>query len=118
MPIYEYTCGACGHAAEEYHKMGHLLTVCPLCNRAAYHKQVSRVHTDLKEFHKPIEMYSVAEEDPAKIRALKSACPDADISDDPTNPLYGVPVARNRKAKLQVLKAQGFEEINSERVRR
>lgn len=118
MPMYDYVCGACGHEDTEYHRMGHVLSVCPKCQRPAYLKQVSLPHTDLKEFHTPIEMYSVAEEDLGKIRDLKRRCPDADISDDPANPLYGVPVARSRKAKLQVLKANGFQEINSERVRR
>lgn len=92
--------------------------VCPQCNAPEYRRQISLPHTDLKEFHTPIEMYSVAVEDLNEVRALKTSCPDADVSDDPRDPMYGVPIARSRKAKLQVLKASGYVETNSERVRR
>ena len=119
MPIYEYKCRECNHEDEHYQSIrSEPLNICPVCNAPAYQKVPSLTHTDLKEFHKPIEMYSVAVQDPAEIRKLKTECPDADISDDPNHPLFGVPVARTRRAKLQVLKASGFQEINSERVRR
>lgn len=74
-------------------------------------------HTDLKEYRQPVEMFSVAVEDIEEIRELQRKCPDAFISDDPRDEMYGVPIAKNRKAKLQVLKASGFVETNSERVR-
>lgn len=73
--------------------------------------------TDIREYNTPIEMFSVAMEDLAEIRAFKAKCPDLDLSDDLDNPMYGVPVARTRKAKLQALNAAGFVETNSERVR-
>jgi len=118
MPIYEYVCGACGHTDDEYHAMGKTLVVCPLCHQAAYNKQISLPHTDLKEFHKPIEMMSIAMQDREEIRRFAQQCPNVRISDDPADPNYGIPVAPNRKAKLQALKAAGFQEINSERIRR
>lgn len=117
MPIYAYQCD-CGHAAEEFqHITAAALTACPVCGSPAYHRVPTLCHTDLKEFHTPIDMYSVAVEDLGEVRDLKRACPDADISDNPADPMYGVPIARSRKAKLQVLRASGYIETNSERVR-
>jgi len=49
-------------------------------------------------------------EDLGEIRAFKQRCPDVDLSDDPDDPMYGVPIARSRKAKLEALKAAGFVE--------
>lgn len=118
MPLYDYRCPDCGHEDhDQYRSMYAANPPCPLC-ATVMQKVPTRVHTDLREFHTPISMYSVAVQDPAEIRKLKTECPDADISDNPDDPLYGVPVARSRKAKLQVLKASGYQEINSERVRR
>jgi len=65
-----------------------------------------------------IEMMSIAMENPQEIRDFARRCPDVQISEDPKDPNYGIPVARNRKAKVQALKAAGYQEINSERVRR
>lgn len=114
MPLYSYHCFTCDHADDEYFKMDAAapIMVCPKCAAFNYIKQVSLCGTGLKQFHTPIEMYSVAEQDMNKIRDLQMKCPDAKISDDPRDPLYGVPVAPNRQAKLQVLKAQGFVERN------
>lgn len=86
-------------------------TGCPRCDSPLYRRQADAVHTDLQEFHTPIELYSVACNSMDEIRQIQKDCPDADISDDPNNPLFGVPVARTRKAKLQVLAATKFSEI-------
>lgn len=111
MPLYDFKCRACGHAAEEYQRMSAPPSQdCPQCGAPEYNKQVSLPHTDLKPFHKPIEMYSVAMEDLGEIRAFKQRCPDLDLSDDPADPMYGIPVAATRKAKLQALKAAGYVE--------
>lgn len=115
MPIYDAKC-ACGHEARDVYAKMNSLIPCPKCG-GTMERVPSLPHTDLKEFHTPIEMYSVAVEELVDVRRLKAACPDADISDDPASELYGVPVARSRKAKMQVLKATGFMESNSERVR-
>jgi hypothetical protein len=83
---------------------------CPICWEDAYERQVSLPHTDLQEFSKPIEMFSVAMESLEEIRAFKAKCPDLDLSDDPASPDYGLPIARTRKAKLQALAAAGYQE--------
>lgn len=67
-------------------------------------------HTDLKEFHTPIEMLSVACDTDEEIRRVQKAT-GVQISSDPRDPNYGVPIARNRKEKLAVLKAQKFVEV-------
>lgn len=42
MPIYEYTCLACGHHLEALQKMSDApLTVCPACSQPELSKQVS-----------------------------------------------------------------------------
>lgn len=114
MPMYDYRCNKCQHANTEYLKMENAeqRLLCPKCYVYAYQKQVSQVHTDLKEYHTPIEMFSIAMEDQSEIRAFKQRCPEIDVSDDPADELYGVPVARTRKGKMQALQAAGFREKN------
>lgn len=49
MPIYEYQCGACGHAFDALQKISdEPLTDCPECNKAALQKQVSATSFQLK----------------------------------------------------------------------
>ena len=118
MPLYDYQCESCGNTAKDvFHKM--ISDKQELCSRcgSVMDRTPTLPHTDLKEFHTPIEMFSVAMEDEAEIRAFAAKCPDVQISANPDDPLYGVPIARNRKAKLQALEAAGFIETNSERVR-
>lgn len=114
MPLYEFRCQTCQHQDGEYRKMGDFQQEekCPKCGAHTYMKQVSLTHTDQVAFHTPIEMNSVGTIDPNEIRRLKKECPLANISDDPRDPLYGVPVAPSRAAKKQVLRAQGFVERN------
>jgi putative FmdB family regulatory protein len=111
MPLYDYVCSECGHQDIEVHSMFKPdLTVCPACEESTYKKQVSLPHTTHKEFRKPIEMFSIAMEDMADVRAFKQQCPDVDCSDDPADPMFGVPIAKSRHAKTQALKAAGFME--------
>ena len=114
MPLYSYQCRKCNHSGDEFYKMASVpaLALCPKCHELAFAKVVTCGNTDMREFHKPIEMMSVAAEDLDEIRRLQRECPDADICDDESSDLYGIPVARTRKAKLQVLKATGFKENN------
>lgn len=112
MPIYEFACTACKRRHEEYQKITSDGTaVCPVCTSPSV-RVPSVPHSDLVEFRTPIAMFSVAVEDIDEIRRLKRECPDADISDDPDDPDYGVPKARSRKAKNQILKASGFVEMS------
>jgi hypothetical protein len=57
-------------------------------------------------------MHSIACTTPEEIAQLKRAAPDVEVSTDPRDELYGVPIARNRHQKLQALAAIGWEEKN------
>ncbi len=49
MPIYEYTCAACGHQLEALQKLSDpLLTDCPECGKPALKKQISAAGFRLK----------------------------------------------------------------------
>lgn len=112
MPIYSYKCENCLHVADEFQKMtSDPLTDCPACGAGGtYHRLPVLTHTNLREFHKPIEMYSIGLSDDEEIRAFKQQCPDVEVCTDPASDLYGVPVVKNRAEKLAALKAAGFEE--------
>lgn len=111
MPLFDFKCEACGHADEEFFKMASSdRQECPKCGAATYQKQVSVGIPRQVEFHTPVELYSIAMEDQDEIRAFKQSAPNVDCSDDPDNPMYGVPIARTRQAKLQALKVSGFVE--------
>lgn len=114
MPMYEYKCymSHCGHADLEYLKMadGHQVVNCPKCKFHSYAKQVSRVHTDLKEFSTPIVMHSIGCTDMGQIREMQKA--GVSISDDPRDENFGVPIAHSRHEKLKALKVAKFQEAN------
>lgn len=111
MPIYQYQCTSCAFAQEEFQKMSsEPLTVCPrCCVNDTYRRVPTLPHTDLKEFHTPIEMHSIAMEDPDEIKDFihKSG---VEVCLDPASPSYGIPIARNRSEKCKALAAAGFEE--------
>src|ERR671927_160860 len=49
MPIYEYRCNACGHKDEHLQKVSEApLTVCPVCGKPEYRKQLSAAGFQLK----------------------------------------------------------------------
>jgi len=49
MPIYEYSCGACGHALEALQKLSDApLTDCPACGKAELRKLISAAGFRLK----------------------------------------------------------------------
>lgn len=117
MPMYSYRCCECGHEAEEFRQMKDATAVgacvvCPTCNSPAYQRLADYVHTDLKEFHTPIDMYSIALDTDEAIRAFKQQVPGVDVAEDPADPMYGVPIARSRKQKMDALKHAGFVENN------
>lgn len=117
MPLYDYRCECGVEATDVFRTMrNESPELCPKCGRAM-EKVPVLPHTDLKEYHQPIEMFSIAMEDPQEIADFARKCPDVEISMDPTDENYGLPIAKNRKGKLQALKAAGFTESNSERVR-
>lgn len=110
MPLYDFKCGVCGHTDEEYFKQAPEVAECPKCAAAAYRRLWTVGRGKDAEFRTPVDLYSIAMEDIDEIRAFKQAAPDADCSDDPNDPMYGIPQARTRQAKLQALKAAGFTE--------
>jgi len=112
MPLYDYQCKVCKHADEEFFKIASSAEprACPKCGAdGSYERQVSLPHSDLIEFHKPIEMFSIAMEDPEEIKRFITKTGVA-VSLDPSDPLYGVPIARNRSEKRKALNDAGFEE--------
>lgn len=49
MPIYEYACGACGHAFEEWQKMSDPpVKTCPKCKKKKVEKLISQTAFQLK----------------------------------------------------------------------
>ena len=110
MVSHDYECGHCGHRDTEYHRMGHApdVTNCPKCGMALYKKQVSAPHTDMKEYWRPIEMYSIAANSDEEIRQLKRDVPGLQISEDRSDPMYGVPIAKNYSEKKKALQSTGF----------
>jgi putative FmdB family regulatory protein len=113
MPIYDFKCSNCEHEFWDFFKANRPEGIpermeCPKCHSFSATKQVSLAHTDLKGFHTPIEMHSIACLDGEQIREMQRA--GIECSDDENNPLHGVPVARNRKEKLKALEVAGFTE--------
>lgn len=112
MPLYEYKCAECGHEDEEFqHMRDDHLTECPSCDADVYRRQVTLPHSDMIEFAKPCELYSIALNDDEEIRAFKRKAPGVPVETDPRSEMYGIPMARNRKEKLAALDAMGHVEI-------
>lgn len=109
MPLHDWKC-SCGIITKDVYRKSSDLDRperCPACD-GVMHRLPALFHSDMVAFHRPIEMFSIASEDPAEIRRMKEA--GVEVSDDPTREDYGVPIARTRKDKLRALKAVGFVE--------
>lgn len=112
MPVVEYQCHGCATVYTEYFKLQswpypeHI--ACKRCKNHRAHKIVSRPHSDMIEFHKPIEMLSIACNSFEEIREMQKA--GIDCSDDPDSENFGVPVVKSRKEKLTALKVAKFVE--------
>lgn len=114
MPLYEYKCDQCGYEDTKFMPMTQCTACtatvpCPLC-AGNFRRQISVPHTDLKLFNDPIEMHSIAMNHDDDINEFRRRAPDVDVSSDPGDENYGIPIARNRKQKLAALKASGFSE--------
>lgn len=111
MPIYVYKCDACGHEDEEFqHIQASPISACPVCTSDKYHRVPCRTHSDMIEFQRPIAMQSIGMAHDDEIAAFRERNPGVEISDDPDNPLFGVPIAHTRKEKLQILRNEGWTE--------
>jgi putative FmdB family regulatory protein len=112
MPIYVYKCCDCGYGFEEFQHMSEApLKICPKCKFVGSLDKVPTLpHTDIKEFNKPIHMHSIGLAHPDEIADFQRRNPEATISTDERDPLYGVPIAHTRKEKLDILKTEGFIE--------
>lgn len=115
MPMYTYRCDKCEQEFDEFFRIKDdvpTINGCYLCkNQEARAIRVPALtHTDMKEFHKPIEMHSIGLAHLDEIEAFQRRNPDIPISKDVNDPLYGVPIAATRKQKLDTLAREGFEE--------
>jgi len=113
MPLYVYRCSdpECNHEREEFqHIHDDPKTICPLCHGDTLRRVPTRTHTSQREYDTPIQMHSIGLNGPEEIAEFKRRCPGVDVSADPNDELYGVPVARTRHQKLRALDAVGFEE--------
>lgn len=108
MPLYDYECSVCHHRDEEFqHIREERLKTCPACGLPQYERQVSMPSTALvREYDKPIEMWSIAPVTQDEVSAFKRKHPDVKFSRD------GAPLARTRQEKLAILRSEGFEERN------
>jgi putative FmdB family regulatory protein len=110
MPLYEYGCEDCGHRFENYQSIREdSLVTCPKCAEDSLRRLISTPKVET-EYVKPIEMHSIGMAFEEDIRDFKRKNPDMDCSEDPNDPLFGVPIARTRKQKLNALKSIGWEE--------
>lgn len=113
MPIYQYACDQCGHAEDEFqHIHDAPFDVCPHCESDQYHRVPCLPNTPHMEFDRPVEMHSLALCHHDDIADFKRRHPDVQCSDNPRDPLYGVPVATSRHEKLRVLQKEGWVEKN------
>lgn len=111
MPLFDFEC-ECGERKQDVYRSVQARDnpeACPRCHKNMI-RQFPLVHTDLQDFHTPIEMFSVACNTPDEIRQMQRV--GVPISDNPSDPMYGVPIAHNRSEKKKALKAAGFVETN------
>lgn len=108
MPLYDFKCPTCKYEAHDvFRKMHSSLPDCPKCGTDMEHVP-TLCHTDMKAFHTPVKLYSVACNSMEEIREMQAA--GVPCSDDPNDEDFGVPVATTRKEKLAALKTAGFIE--------
>jgi hypothetical protein len=86
---------------------------CPKCLLNSMVREISAPHTQNKAFHKPVQMHSCAPVDPDEVKALRAKLPsDVEMSIDPNDELYGVPIAVNESQRKAVLKATGYVDLD------
>lgn len=108
MPMYPFKCDACGHVDTHFCTISQYTDriECPQCEEMMHRTYEGTPSTLDTPFHKPIEMFSVAPNNPAEVAAFRKANPNVQLNSQL------VPIARTRAEKLQILKSVGFEEKN------
>jgi hypothetical protein len=85
--------------------------MCPKCQITAGKRQFSAPHTH-KDFSRRIEHYSLAPVNPDEVAALRAKLPsEIEMSIDPNDELYGIPISRNETERKIVLKAAGHVDL-------
>lgn len=114
MPIYSYTCDECGHKDEIIRNMrdSDIMPAC-ICGEEMRRDILAEHRTagGTGDFHTPIQMMSVGLDNLSEIRDFQRKNPNIEISDNIKHPECGVPIARNRREKLQILKHFNFVEL-------
>lgn len=111
MPCYPYICDVCGTTAEEMVPMSQYQgeIECPYCDDGTMMRREfagTTPHTLDHPFQHPIEMFSIAPNNPTELAAFRERNPDVKLD------RQLVPLAHNRAEKLRILKNEGFEEKN------
>lgn len=111
MPLYCYRCPECGQDDTVFQGISQDRRA-PRCSCGTEMDRDFQAEAPgpPRPFATPIQMFSIACNTPEEIAQLRSAAPGVEVSDDPSDPLYGVPIARDRQQKLQALDAIGWEE--------
>lgn len=114
MPCYHYVCDSCGYDDLVFRNVRAVTDryTCPTCNALMRRDYKKELAGPPREFSQPIEMHSLALNSREEIADFARRNPEVEISADPDDPLFGVPLARNRHQKLAILKNEGWEERN------
>ena len=110
MPVYCYKCPLCEAVESIFRSIScrNVAPQCPECGAAIMDRDIvaEGTNTPMQEYHKPIEMYSVAPTSADEVTELRRKLPNVKFNDQ------FVPIAHSRHEKLAILKATGFLEQN------
>ncbi len=109
MPFRAFTCRNCETIADGMYGLHDDTPKCCYSPMVRDYHREGMGQRPTGAFDKPIVMYSVGL-NPEEIPAFKKACPDIDVAT--SGPLMGIPIARTRHQKKQILRTMGFEERN------
>jgi len=108
VPIHNHECEHCGRTEIVCHSIRED-PVWPECCGEGMPRVYDRPFST-GVFDKPIEMQSIGCNSWEEIHDFKRKCPGIEMSTDPNDELFGVPIAKTRQEKLKALKATGFVE--------
>lgn len=115
MPNYCYRCKHCDSAVEEFRQISQVDDAAPDCCDAPMVRDFQAEwggQAVRGDYATPIEMHSLSLNTNADIRDFRRRNPGVEISSKRGDPLYGVPVIKNRTQKLETMKNEGFIERN------